>query len=460
MKRSWLKSFLIVLAVAVLFAAVAMTANAEVVDSGTCGENLTWELDSEGTLVISGIGEMAVLDSYAPWFAEKDLIKKIIIEDGVTNIVANSFSSCDNLTDVNIGSSVTSIGYAAFSSCVNLTSIVIPDNVTSIDNNAFQYCTNLATVKIGNSVTTIGANAFYNCSGIKDLTIGKNVKTIRYSAFELCYNLKTVTIPDSVTSIGDSAFRKCTRLESIVIGSGVTSIGESAFYGCDNLWEVYYTGTSSQWHSIEMGVFSEYLTSKHIHYNHVHNHATVVTPPTCEEKGYTTYTCECGDSYVADYVDAAHSFEDGVCSICGAAEIIVSGTCGENLTWTLDAAGTLTITGSGDMNDWYETSVPWKDYRENICKLVLDDRITSVGRYAFYNCVNLTGELIIPDGVTSIGSYAFRDCRGLTGELIIPDGVTSIGSYAFRDCRGLTGDLIIPAGVTEIGSSAFYNCSG
>ena len=52
---------------------------------------------------------------------------------------------------------------------------------------------------------------------------------------------------------------------------------------------------------------------------HEHDYDAVVTEPTCTEQGYTTYTCECGDSYVEDYVAATgHTYENGVCTGCGA----------------------------------------------------------------------------------------------------------------------------------------------
>ncbi|MBO5805216.1 MAG: DUF4214 domain-containing protein, partial [Bacteroidales bacterium] len=86
--------------------------------------------------------------------------------------------------------------------------------------------------------------------------------------------------------------------------------------------------------------------------------------------------------------------------------------------------------------------------------------VTSIGDYAFRECVGLTGNLVIPSGVTSIGASTFYGCSGFTGDLVIGDSVTSIGDETFSDCRGLTGDLIIPDSVTSIGWSAFSGCSG
>ena len=140
--------------------------------------------------------------------------------------------------------------------------------------------------------------------------------------------------------------------------------------------------------------------------------------------------------------------------------IVDTGKCGEDLIWTLYEDGLLSITGTGDMYDYTLNSKPWENYKNNITTLVLDEGITSIGDYAFFDCNKITGNLTIPDSVTSIGSCAFAYCSGFTGSLTIPDSVTSIGYRAFQRCSGLTGSLTIPNGVTSIGDDAFRNCKG
>ena len=136
-----------------------------------------------------------------------------------------------------------------------------------------------------------------------------------------------------------------------------------------------------------------------------------------------------------------------------------SGTCGKNLTWTLDdETGVLTVNGTGDMYNWETSSdVPWCDYRSSIKTLVIDNGVTSIGDYAFKYCVGLTN-VIISDSVTNIGYSAFENCTGLTS-ITIPNSVTRIDWYAFYNCTGLT-SVTIPDSVTSIGSSAFENCAG
>lgn len=132
------------------------------------------------------------------------------------------------------------------------------------------------------------------------------------------------------------------------------------------------------------------------------------------------------------------------------AEIINSGACGENLAWTLDDSGTLTISGTGEMREMWDA--PWYILRSSIKTVVIQDGVTSIGNGAFSGCDSLTS-ITIPDGVTSIGDSAFYGCYNLT-TISIPDSVTTIGSYAFKYC-GIT-SITIPKNVTSIDDLAFY----
>ncbi|MBR4200856.1 MAG: leucine-rich repeat protein [Oscillospiraceae bacterium] len=183
-------------------------------------------------------------------------------------------------------------------------------------------------------------------------------------------------------------------------------------------------------------------------------------------------------------------------------EVPTSGTCGENLTWEFDTAtGTLTIAGSGKMDDFSEHPGPWSEFQEAIKIINLSDGVTSIGDYAFQECSGLTAvnlpdsltsigycafwgssltKITIPDSVTYIGAYAFEFsdlttvtlpaglkciedgtfnmCSNLS-EITVPDGVTSIGMAAFECCSAMM-SVTIPASVTSIGIDAFACCVG
>ena len=159
----------------------------------------------------------------------------------------------------------------------------------------------------------------------------------------------------------------------------------------------------------------------------------------------------------------------------GEVTTVDSGYCGadnggENLKWTLDNNGVLTISGSGAMKDytWDENvRLDWYVRKKDIRSVVLDNRITHIGNYAFDKCTNIesvrytgyTGNagVALPESVTTIGVHAFSD-TGVTGTLKLPEHLTEIDSLAFYHCRKLNGELKLPDTVKEIGGVAFNRC--
>ena len=548
----------------------AISSRDTVVDSGTCGGTLNnsqlmkWTLTSDGTLTISGEGNMFG----APWSQYKSKIKKVLIGEGVESISDNAFHYYENLRSVSLPSTLTSIGEAAFWACSSLQSITLPNNLTHIGLNAFRACHSLTQVLIPASVTNIDGSAFecctgltdvvfegnslefgsgatfYDCtslknvffngtradwtasrgssgsvlpaaaqiyykndlissgtcgddssgnntqwkltkagtliitvgtgyteggiadfaygkapwyqdiydSGIRCLIIGSGIKTIGSYAFADCTDLAEIIVPDGVISIGDGAFLQnsgakrvvlppstvyighgalrdcsaltsvslpdsmsnrlfldmfegCTNLKSVDIPDGITDIYEGDLASCPNWTDIYYDNWGRVWNRVVSGVRDSIPDRMNVH------------------------------------------FKDNIYD---------SGSCGENVTWTLTADGTLTISGTGAMTDYtYDSRSPWYSCRTYIKRVVMQQGVTSIGDHAFWDCSGLTS-VTIPDGVTSIGGDAFSGCAALTS-VEIPNGVTAIGGSTFSNCIRLA-KVTIPKSVTSIGKNAFYYC--
>ena len=179
---------------------------------------------------------------------------------------------------------------------------------------------------------------------------------------------------------------------------------------------------------------------------------------------------------------------------------VYSGSCGENVKWSLDTeTGLLEIAGSGEMNGYTHCNTPWYNYKSYIKECNIKNGITTIGAYAFYECYSLTN-VTIPKSITTIGIQAFYNCTGLKNvyisdlaawcnisfrgytygsspanplyyaqhlylngeeikDLVIPNGVSTIKDYAFNGFKGLT-SVTIPNSVTTIGNTAFYFCTG
>lgn len=375
-----------------LAAAEIKCADGTVLPRGICGADLTWKMNNNGTLTISGTGAMfdyGFHEYRAQWSRHVDSIKNVVIEAGVTSIGKDAFVYCDNITSVTIPASVTSIGEGAFRFCKKLstvnyggtankwnaisigndndhltganinyagitwtynngtltisgtgdvedynnssapwydhrydtTKIVISNGVTGIGEGAFCYFTELTSVSLPGSLKSIGAYAFRGCSSLKSVVIPDSVTSIGEGAFYRCTALTTATVSNSVSRISYGTFMSCENLISVTIPNSVKSIGEKAFYNCGSLTDVYYKGSTAQWNAVMVGLDNDSLQNANIYFVHTHSYTAAVTAPTCTARGYTTYTCSCGDSYVDNYTDRlGHDYVNGICSRCGEAD--------------------------------------------------------------------------------------------------------------------------------------------
>ena len=366
--------------------------------SGTCGENLTWELSEDGTLTISGVGEMEKWDytdfNASPWRCNSTNIKRVVITDGVTMIGEYAFYHCDSLIEIVIPNSVTIIGDNAFSGCSSLIEITIPDSVTTIGERAFIECSGLIEIDMSDSVTMIEKWAFSGCSSLTEITIPDSVTTIGESAFSGCSGLIKITIPRGLTAIEEGVFGDCTSLSEITVPDSVMTIGEDAFSGCSSLTEI----------AIPDSVI------------------------TIGDRAFSS----CSSLTVIKIPDNVTTIGDEAFRKCSSlVEIIIP----KNVT---------TI----GKETFYEC--------RKLKKITISDSVTTIGEYAFYYCTSLE-KIKIPDNVKIINSSTFFGCDELT-EVVISDSVITIGRDAFFSCDSIT-EITIPDSVTTIGDYAFCGCS-
>ena len=128
--------------------------------SGTCGDNLTWDLDN-GILTISGTGEM--WSYHKPWEDYANQVTSLVIESGVISISDRAFSNFKKLKSVVLSDTILVIGSCAFLTCTSLESIIIPESVRVIGDNAFAVCKKLSSVTLHEGLITIESNAFESC---------------------------------------------------------------------------------------------------------------------------------------------------------------------------------------------------------------------------------------------------------------------------------------------------------
>ncbi len=464
---------LILLCLAVLCLCAVSVALADNIASGSCGNGLTWTLDSEGTLTVSGEGELVSsvqpAEPYGyPWAEYAQDICKVIIEEGVTGIDRYAFYDFTGITSLAIPSTTERIDWDAVITCSSLTAITvdannpsycdidgvvfdkgleevlrfpqnrkgtytIPEGVTRIGDIAFAYCKvesvalpstltaigyasffgcrDITEIVIPDGVTNIGFEAFRFCTSLADIMLPKALNSVPAYVFDECGSLTVIDIPPNVRYIGNCAFRNCVSLTEIGIPARLRTILYDAFENCGALSLVRYKGTELSWSQLDIG--------------------------------------EGNDTFLNAEV---------VISFPG-----VSGTWG-NLAWTLDDSGTLTISGSGEMDSFRVYTEggsfaiilrAWHDYSPLIRRVVIGNGVTSVGQHAFEGCRSLE-EVVIPDTVATVDESAFCYCTSLS-EITLPDGVCSIEATAFDCCSGLT-RVTIPASVTSIADYAFSSC--
>ena len=455
MKRKMLSYLLVLVLMFQIMPTNAIALDNSIIADGICGNNLTWKIDKDGVLTISGIGDM---NSYyninneviAPWYDYNDSIHSIVISDGVTSIGSYAFQYCTMFTSLSIGSSVAKIGSYAFRGCTSLISVEIPDDVTEIGSYAFSGCTGLVSVKTGKYLKYIGNDVFRDCinltrilyntekidrlfaqyvfanagtasSGIV-VTFGDNVEIVPSYLFDdnnisnYRSKIKAVIFGKKVSSIGDYAFRNCTEISNITIGENTTIIGSGAFYNCKSLKSITIPDNVT---TIGRSAFRG-----------------------CTE--LEGLTIGYGVTSIGDY-----AFSDCSClsEIIYNAKVITSNSHPFVNIGTSDSAIALTISSGVE-------KIPAGLFYgcTGISAANIPDSVTTIGEEAFYGCTGLKS-VTIGKNVDSIGAFAFENCAALK-TITIGSNVNNIGNFAFGGCTGLTEIIYNAKSVVGITSSS------
>lgn len=407
----------LVLVFAMVISCVPIIYAAEIVDSGQCGDNVFWELDIEGTLTISGIGNMQDYSYSNPYPYNRpscnspfynNYINSIVIEDGITSIGKSAFLSCKYITSVSLPDSITNIGDYAFSGCSSLTDVIIPKSVTTIGNSAFGSCSSLTNVKISDTVTSIGEGAFYSCKNLKIITIPDSVTNIGNSAFADCFKLEEVSLPANLTSIEVGVFDNC-ALKSIAIPYGVTNIDDLAFCGCVHLTDVSLPNTVTRIGCSAFGNcgFTNITLPNSIRiidegaFCGCHNLKGITIPDGVTDINFCAFQ-QCFDLSYVSIPKSVNNIDD----------------------WAFLECTKLQNIDVNAENEFYcsANGILFNKDKSNLIQ---------------YYTGKANEQYTIPNGVTTISSSSFRFCTSLIN-ITIPDSVTTINVAAFYGCDNLT----------------------
>lgn len=396
------------------------TAGAE--KNGLCGDAVTWNLDDDYVMTISGTGAMyeySLDKNRTPWYTYRRWISRVIIEDGVTSIGNWAFNDCVSMTSVSIGNSVTRIGERAFGYCCSMVSVTIPESVTTICDDAFYRCEKLTDLTIGNHVASIGDGAFRYCYSLLSVTIPDSVTEMGNLVFTDCDQLTTARIGNSVSYIGVSAFLRCESLTSCVIGNSVTSIQQHAFDCCENLISITIPDSVI---SIDDYAFSQCVNLKEVK---IGNSVASIG-------GSAFWRCTSLTNI---------TIPDSVTSMPGA-----SGGCSSLISVTFG-------TGLTEINGFSGCS--------SLISVTIGYNVTSIGNWAFSNCSNLTSVTILNPACTIAADY-WDSFEGHSSSMVIY-GWSGSTAEAYALASGVTfsslGDpesaFMLPASLQALEDEAF-----
>ena len=358
--------------------------------SGSCGEHLTWTLDDNNVLNISGYGAMYDFDfATIPW---------------------NDFRS--SISAINIGDEVTTIGTYAFYVCSSIESIDIPANVTSIGSNAFYSCNSLETVIIPASVTYIGPDAFFGCSNVTAVYCYANPNNLVWEE-DYCDDFLEVDDPaDRVPCyvpptylnkyLSDFTDVNVNFCELSLAGGNCGAEGDNLTWTLDGDYKLTIEGSGA------MKAFDSLSEVPWSSYNSRITEVVIGSGATSIEK-YAFSGCSSLSSITIP--NSVTSIGENVFSGCQSLATI-------NIPSAVTTIGDYAFMGSA------------------ITSATIPAGVTIIEDNLFEGCRFLES-VTISGNITAINLYAFKGCESLTS-ISLPGTVTQISVEAFIGCSGLT----------------------
>lgn len=444
--------------------------------------DICWSLYDDGSFVVEGNGEIPSFDDskqlpYIEIF-EKDIVKSLIIKEGITEIGDYVFFGC-SAGSVEIASTVKKIGDFSFYGMKNTQSVHLSKNITSVGESAFSCCENLK-ISVDTNNNRFIADEYgiiYNYSksevifcpvnsDLSDYIFPSSLTYIRNNAFNGVKNLKKISFPESLKSIGVDSFKNCMNLESLIMNYGIENIETGAFENCINLREIYYCGTETSLANISMDGCGFYKSSVICDFcRHIDTTVLPSLVATCKEPGYTesVYCNDCRDFVVPKkIITETHTDtdSDNVCNNCGDEYCLAidAGFCCENncdIIWVIYDNGNLVLYGNGEMKDYTVSMSPFYKYRDSITTLTLSGGITSIGDYCFYDMPYLE-RISGGENVISVGKGAFENSFMLNNIKSISN-LEIVKDKAFKNCSLSAWDF--DTKIKSIGIESFYGCN-
>ncbi|MCD8090748.1 MAG: leucine-rich repeat domain-containing protein [Clostridiales bacterium] len=353
----------------------------EVCAEGTLGD-AEWSLDYDGTLTIRGYGDMTSYSGASgyPWYTYINVIKTVVIEEGITSVGAYAFNSYTYLKSISLPDGIKTINSYAFNKCTALTSVNLPDSLTTINSYGFYGCTSLNEITGGSGLQTIAAYAFGGCSSLCELTLSYTLMSIEQNAFS--GNDSTFTVKGYSGSYAEDYCTTYSIPFEVLDGDITGSARAEGDLGDDFTWTLTYSGDL-----------------------YINGAGSMPTYTSGSSYGWYTYRNLIKNVYIADGITTigAYAFYNEA-----------------NLTGVYIPDGVKTINSYA----FYGCS--------SLAEITLPENVKTLSSYAFSGCTALAQVNITGTALQTIAEYAFANCTSLK-EITLHYSVVKMYSTTFNN---------------------------